>query len=178
MHLTLVILRTSQTVSHALAFFWLDGFAVPAPAQVTQAVGGQSQNQMQNRLWFANKFSGSRLLFNSISFIGKVFVWLHRVAKISIKVFGLWFRSTLVFLRDWFCRLSKSACLFAAKFQVSWVCKIILASLVVVVLWQSQVFQNCRSGQFVFLFGKFRFYRKRFHLLSLLVIRRFFKFCF
>jgi hypothetical protein len=38
-HLTLGILRTSQAFFHALAFFWLDGFAVPAPAQVTQAVG-------------------------------------------------------------------------------------------------------------------------------------------
>jgi hypothetical protein len=38
-HLTLGILRTSQAVLHALSFFWLDGFAVPAPAQVTQAVG-------------------------------------------------------------------------------------------------------------------------------------------
>ncbi len=38
-HLTLGILRQSQAVSHALAFFWLDGFAVPAPAQVTQTVG-------------------------------------------------------------------------------------------------------------------------------------------
>jgi hypothetical protein len=38
-HLTLGILRTSQAVLHALAFFWLDGFAVPAPAQVTQTVG-------------------------------------------------------------------------------------------------------------------------------------------
>jgi len=38
-HLTLGILRTSQAVSHALSFFWLDGFAVPAPAQVTQTVG-------------------------------------------------------------------------------------------------------------------------------------------
>jgi hypothetical protein len=38
-HLTLGILRTSQAFSHALAFFWLDGFAVPAPAQVTQSVG-------------------------------------------------------------------------------------------------------------------------------------------
>jgi len=38
-HLTLGILRTSQAVLHALAFFWLDGFAVPAPAQVTQSVG-------------------------------------------------------------------------------------------------------------------------------------------
>ena len=39
MHLTLGILRTSQAVSHALSFFWMDGFAVPAPAQVTQTVG-------------------------------------------------------------------------------------------------------------------------------------------
>jgi hypothetical protein len=38
-HLTLGILRTSQAVSHALSFFWLDGFAVPAPAQVTHTVG-------------------------------------------------------------------------------------------------------------------------------------------
>ncbi|MBL8078389.1 MAG: hypothetical protein JNM55_10545 [Anaerolineales bacterium] len=38
-HLTLGILRTFQAVLHALAFFWLDGFAVPAPAQVTQTVG-------------------------------------------------------------------------------------------------------------------------------------------
>ena len=38
MHLTLGILRQSQAVSYALAFFQLDGFAVPAPAQVTQTV--------------------------------------------------------------------------------------------------------------------------------------------
>ncbi|WKZ42975.1 MAG: hypothetical protein QY302_12815 [Anaerolineales bacterium] len=38
MHLTLGILRQSQAVSYALAFFWSDGFAVPAPAQVTQTV--------------------------------------------------------------------------------------------------------------------------------------------
>ncbi len=38
-HLTLGILRQSQAVSYALAFFWLDGFAVPTPAQVTQTVG-------------------------------------------------------------------------------------------------------------------------------------------
>ncbi|HNE06508.1 MAG TPA: hypothetical protein PLT08_18410, partial [Anaerolineales bacterium] len=37
-HLTLGILRLSQAVSYALAFFWSDGFAVPAPAQVTQTV--------------------------------------------------------------------------------------------------------------------------------------------
>ena len=37
-HPTLGILRKSQAVSYALAFFWLDGFAVPAPAQVTQTV--------------------------------------------------------------------------------------------------------------------------------------------
>ena len=38
-HLTLGILRTPPAVFYALAFFWLDGFAVPAPAQVTQTVG-------------------------------------------------------------------------------------------------------------------------------------------
>jgi len=37
-HLTLGILRTSQAVFYAFSFFWLDGFAVPAPAQVTPAV--------------------------------------------------------------------------------------------------------------------------------------------
>jgi hypothetical protein len=37
-HLTLGILRQSQAVSYALSFFQLDGFAVPAPAQVTQTV--------------------------------------------------------------------------------------------------------------------------------------------
>jgi hypothetical protein len=39
MHLTLGILRKSQAVFYASAFFQLDGFAVPAPAQVTQTVG-------------------------------------------------------------------------------------------------------------------------------------------
>jgi len=38
-HLTLGILRKSQAVSYALSFFWLDGFAVPTPAQVTLTVG-------------------------------------------------------------------------------------------------------------------------------------------
>jgi hypothetical protein len=37
-HLTLGSLRQSQAVSYALSFFQLDGFAVPAPAQVTQTV--------------------------------------------------------------------------------------------------------------------------------------------
>jgi len=45
MHLTLGILRTSQAVFYALSFFWLDGFAVPAPAQVTQTVGWLSVNK-------------------------------------------------------------------------------------------------------------------------------------
>jgi hypothetical protein len=38
MHLTLGILRKSQAVFYAFSFFQLDGFAVPAPAQVTQTV--------------------------------------------------------------------------------------------------------------------------------------------
>jgi hypothetical protein len=37
-HLTLGILRHFQAFFYALAFFWLDGFAVPTPAQVTQTV--------------------------------------------------------------------------------------------------------------------------------------------
>ena len=44
-HLTLGILRTSQAVPYALSFFWLDGFAVPAPAQVTQTVSLLAQNK-------------------------------------------------------------------------------------------------------------------------------------
>jgi len=44
-HLTLGILRKSQAVFYALAFFWLDGFAVPAPAQVTQTVRRFEDNQ-------------------------------------------------------------------------------------------------------------------------------------
>jgi len=48
-HLTLGILRQSQAVSCASAFFWLDGFAVPAPAQVTQTVGWQPPNTMGNK---------------------------------------------------------------------------------------------------------------------------------
>jgi hypothetical protein len=48
-HLTLGILRQSQAVSCAFSFFWLDGFAVPAPAQVTQAVG-QLKNIHRKRI--------------------------------------------------------------------------------------------------------------------------------
>jgi hypothetical protein len=39
-HLTLEIPGKSQAVSYALAFFQLDGFAVPAPAQELQTLGG------------------------------------------------------------------------------------------------------------------------------------------
>jgi len=42
-HLTLGILRTSQAFFYALAFFQLDGFAVPTPAQVTHTVGRHVQ---------------------------------------------------------------------------------------------------------------------------------------
>ena len=44
-HLTLGILRKSQAVFYALAFFQLDGFAVPTPAQVTQTVGLHAQGR-------------------------------------------------------------------------------------------------------------------------------------
>jgi hypothetical protein len=56
-HLTLGILRQSQAVSYALSFFWLDGFAVPAPAQVTQTVGwltpkSKSKTVFESQVWF------------------------------------------------------------------------------------------------------------------------------
>jgi len=41
-HLTLGILRRFQAVSYALSISWLDGFAVPAPAQVTPTVRRQN----------------------------------------------------------------------------------------------------------------------------------------
>jgi hypothetical protein len=42
-HLTLGSLRKSQAVFYAFSFSLLDGFAVPAPAQVTQTVGRLSE---------------------------------------------------------------------------------------------------------------------------------------
>jgi hypothetical protein len=48
-HLTLGILRTSQAVSYAFSFFQLDGFAVPAPAQVTQTVSHLSLSNHERR---------------------------------------------------------------------------------------------------------------------------------
>jgi hypothetical protein len=88
--------------------------------------------------------------------------WFWKVVSVS---FGK--------VRGWFCRFSKSAHLFSAKVLVSWVCKIILASLALSIFGQSQVFQNCRSDSFIVLFGEVRFYRKCFDWLSLLVIWRF-----
>jgi hypothetical protein len=41
--------RTSQAVFYALAFFWLDGFAVPAPAQVSRKERmGRAANHRMN----------------------------------------------------------------------------------------------------------------------------------
>ena len=48
-HLTLGILRTSQAVFYALSFSQLDGFAVPAPAQVTQTVGQATPSSHSKR---------------------------------------------------------------------------------------------------------------------------------
>jgi hypothetical protein len=44
MHLTLGSLRKSQAVFYALSFSQSDGFAAPAPAQVTQTVSPLVQN--------------------------------------------------------------------------------------------------------------------------------------
>jgi len=46
-HLTLGSLRKSQAVFYALAFFQSDGFAVPAPARVTQTVRCFAEKQNQ-----------------------------------------------------------------------------------------------------------------------------------
>jgi hypothetical protein len=65
-HLTLGILRTSQAVSHALSFFWLDGFAVPAPAQVTQTVGQpKAKNKIvfESQSWFYVWLKNSKSIF-------------------------------------------------------------------------------------------------------------------
>jgi DNA-binding CsgD family transcriptional regulator len=51
------ILRQSQAVFYALAFFWLDGFAVPAPAQVTQTVGRLVQHSLKEILMTQFKLS-------------------------------------------------------------------------------------------------------------------------
>ena len=36
---------------HALSFFWLDGFAVPTPAQVTQTVGRSLAQHKSTETW-------------------------------------------------------------------------------------------------------------------------------
>jgi hypothetical protein len=53
-HLTLGILAKSQAFFYASAFFWLDGFAVPAPAQVTQTVG--QPRAKQNQVKYVNRY--------------------------------------------------------------------------------------------------------------------------
>ena len=58
MHLTLESLRKSQAVSYALSFFWLDGEAVPAPAQVTQTVGQNLESFSNSNKNGQKKFSG------------------------------------------------------------------------------------------------------------------------
>ena len=66
MHLTLGILRTSQAVFYALSFFWLDGFAVPAPAQVTQTVGtplAQQKESSSHNFLFSIEFGKANSFF-------------------------------------------------------------------------------------------------------------------
>ena len=48
-HWTLGILRQSQTIFYASAFFQSDGFAPSAPAPVTQTVGWQRNKSPQKR---------------------------------------------------------------------------------------------------------------------------------
>jgi hypothetical protein len=76
-HLTLGILRKSQAVSYAFSFFWLDGFAVPAPAQVTQTVRWLIMNPYTNYVtpvtmggWTHNQYSE---LFQPLSLLYLVY---------------------------------------------------------------------------------------------------------
>ena len=88
MHLTLGILRQSQAVSYALSFFWLDGFAVPAPAQVTQTVGRQIKEQRQNRLCIAS------VAFRLAQKENSLFEFGHLLAVV-LAGFYFWFTSVL-----------------------------------------------------------------------------------
>jgi len=119
-HLTLGSLRTSQAVFYASAFFQLDGFAVPAPAQVTQTVGQpKAKNKIvfKSQSWFYVWLRNSKSIFLAVAFfkfvlslvfskqvfkfwflrstsflfISKVSGSFYRVAKIGFKVFGLRF---------------------------------------------------------------------------------------
>ena len=67
MHLTLGILRQSQAVFHALSFFWLDGFAVPTPAQVTQTVR-RFANSMNKNLFEKSVIDNFRFLQDKYGF--------------------------------------------------------------------------------------------------------------
>jgi len=70
-HLTLGILRQSQAVSYAVTFFWLDGFAVPAPAQVTQTVGWLTPKSKIKYVFESQvSFSLKKHFLNSIFFSG------------------------------------------------------------------------------------------------------------
>jgi hypothetical protein len=71
-HPTLGILRKSQAVFYALAFFWLDGFAVPAPAQVTQTVGWQRRRASAKPYLF-RKLRFNNWLKNSVLFLAVAF---------------------------------------------------------------------------------------------------------
>ena len=116
--------------------------------------------KVQNQFFSGGVFQVLGFLFYRLSFHQHNFRFI--LSSLSRhQVFRLKFRSTLVL-----------------KGCVGFFLWLLSLSKHVVIFWQSQVIQNCRSGQFIFLFGKFRFCRKRFRLLSLLVIRRFGKFCF
>jgi hypothetical protein len=91
-HLTLGILRTSQAVFYALSFFWLDGFAVPAPAQVTQTVGRLASNNEIQKSHLENRstnFHHISCCFLSVFFEGMYLVELRTAKTISCFRLGI-----------------------------------------------------------------------------------------
>ena len=111
MHLTLGILRQSQAVLHALAFFWLDGFAVPAPAQVTQTVGWQRQRanakpSLIHKVRFIVEFRKPNSIFSGGVFSSLVWVWFS-ASKFSSLSFSFSKFSFISKVSGWFCRVAK-----------------------------------------------------------------------
>jgi len=97
-HLTLGILRKSQAVLHASAFFQLDGFAVPAPAQVTQTVSPPAENRSQScktnlRVNMKNLVDESYKIFRFLTFVCLAvivfFAGLYYFSLISDKGFAI-----------------------------------------------------------------------------------------
>ena len=107
MHLTLGILRQSQAVFYASSFFWLDGFAVPAPAQVTQTVGRFLAKVYDNFMKYDSKSIEKKLtlisryifIFSMVFFASATIVIMAQGAILLVA--GLSIVGVLLFCVNW-----------------------------------------------------------------------------